>query len=152
MKSFDSINIVPKCFETSHGGLGRARKYGMDYSLYCLSKLDEKEIDDSFIISNEGDTLSIPEDYVKQYKDSFSRLKHCFIQGKVVYPEEVNNSRLVKIYSDVRECVHMGQGMNDDRYPFFDGIMPVGRNYDVHPRVASLAGGIDPVYLDGAED
>jgi hypothetical protein len=62
------------------------------------------------------------------------------------------SASLLALCAHARERVHLGQGLHDRRYPFYEGILPTGRNYAVHPRIACLAGGIDPLPRASAED
>jgi len=147
-----NIHIVSKAFESDLGSLGRARKYGMDYCLFRILKHAAGEIDFTIIISNEGDTLKIPQTYVASYLNLFSR-EPRFAQGKIGYPRELTETyEPVRLFAGCREAVHLGQGMFSKEFPFFDGIMPIGRNFGVSPRIYVKAGGIDPIRRPDTDD
>ncbi len=147
-----NIHIVSKAFESHLGSLGRARKYGMDYCLFRISKHTAGKIDPTIIISNEGDTLEIPQTYVASYLNLFSR-EPRFVQGKIGYPRELTETyEPVRLFANCREAVHLGQGMLSEEFPFFDGILPVGRNFGVSPSIYVKAGGIDPIRRADTDD
>jgi hypothetical protein len=150
-KEHDFVHIVAKRFSAETGGLARARKYAMDYSLLSCS-LSRHDPAGAVLISNEGDTLELPRNYLRAWVDRFAKNPERLVQGNIAYPGELERAPLVQLYAHVRERVHLGQGLHDRRYPFYEGVMPTGRNYAVHPKVACLAGGIDAIALPGAED
>jgi len=144
------VHVVAKRFSSRVGGLARARKYAMDYALRtCGGTADP---DAGVLVANEGDTLAFSDGYLSAYRSRIGTGRERFVQGRVAYPDEIRAAPLLQLYADVRERVHIGQGLRDDRHPGFEGVMPIGRNYAVHPKVAGLAGGIDPVALPSAED
>ena len=69
-----NIHILPKVFGTNQGSLGRARKYGLDYCLWRCLEQPPESLDKIVIISNEGDTLSIPADYIARFIRLFGYL------------------------------------------------------------------------------
>lgn len=147
---YNFIHVITKRYSPGEGGLARARKYAMDYSLLACSKTERP--DSCVLISNEGDTLEIEDDYLLSFSSRIGVGREYFVQGRVKYPSNVYDIPLLKLYVDVRERVHIGQGINEHRYPGFEGMMPIGRNYGIHPKIACLSGGIDPIALRGAED
>lgn len=148
-----NIHILSKAFKSHLGSLGRARKYGMDYCLFRISKLPARAIDFTVIIGNEGDTIRIPQTYIASYLNLFSR-EPKFIQGKIGYPPELTETyEPIRLFTSCREAVHLGQGILSEQFPFFDGIMmPVGRNFGVSPRIYVKAGGIDPIRRNDTDD
>jgi hypothetical protein len=149
----NNIHILAKAFGSNLGSLGRARKYGMDYCLFRLLKHPSGELDKIVIISNEGDTLSIPETYVVSYIKLFADKHPKFAQGKIDYPTKLTEQYApINIFTACREAIHSGQGLANDQFPYFDGIMPVGRNFGVSPRVCAQVGGIDPIRRKDTDD
>jgi hypothetical protein len=147
-----NIHVLPKLFDARLASLGRARKYGMDYCLY-LALRTEGDIDRQIIVSNEGDTMSIPSTYLAQYRAAFGRDPMRLVQGEIRYPEQLMAlSPALKLFCTCREAVHHGQGIHGDDFPYFDGIMPVGRNFAVAPRICAQAGGVDTIRRDDTDD
>jgi len=152
-KNYPNIHILPKQFKSNEGSLGRARKYGMDYCLWRVLHHDSEAIDRSAIISNEGDTLEIPRDYIVKYLELFASGNPRFIQGKIEYPVELTaHCEPLRMFTGFREAVHFGQGIASNMFPYFDGIMPIGRNFAVSPRVCAQVGGIDPIRRKDTDD
>jgi len=151
-KENKNIHIIAKQFSDKSFGLGRARKYGLDYCLYQISKLPNNGIENTFIISNEGDTLSFDNDYLSSYNSLFEQDPYKLIQGRIEYPKFIQKSPLLNYYISVKELVHFGQGVNHQDMPHFGGLMPIGRNFAVHPKICVLSGGIDPSFKVGTDD
>ncbi|NQU21173.1 MAG: hypothetical protein HQ567_07820 [Candidatus Nealsonbacteria bacterium] len=149
-RDYPFVHLLAKQFRPGEGGLSRARKYGMDYCLHCFLMSTNVRAN-HFIVSNEGDMLSIPVSYLLSYDAVFSATGDSFVQGAVHYPEEVKIAPLLDAYTRIRESVHLGQGMSP-RHLNLDGIMPIGRNYAISPKLVALSGGIDPIFSAGAED
>ena len=148
-----NIHIISKSFKLNLGSLGRARKYGMDYCLYRISKHPARAIDFTLILSNEGDTINIPQTYIASYLNFFANGSQKFVQGKIEYPKELLEAyEPIRLFTGCREAVHLGQGIYNKEFPFFDGIMPIGRNFGVSPRIYVKAGGIDPIRRDDTDD
>ncbi len=152
-KEHPNIHILPKIFKSDEGSLGRSRKYGMDYCLWRLLKYKPNEIDKYMIISNEGDTLAMPKDYIVRFIKLFAAGTPRFVQGKIDYPRElIDICEPLKIFTGIREAVHFGQGLAGDAFPYFDGIMPIGRNFAASPRLCAQVGGIDPIRRKDTDD
>ncbi len=152
-KTHPNIHILPKVFPANQGSLGRARKYGMDYCLWRMFKQSAKSLDEMVIISNEGDTLAIPKDYIIRFARLFEGKEPRFVQGKVEYPREIIDvCEPLRLFTGCREAVHFGQSLAVDEFPYFDGIMPIGRNFAVSPRIYAQVGGIDPVRRKDTDD
>ena len=152
-KECPNIHILPKAFKSDEGCLGRARKYGMDYCLWRIAKQDSEAIDSTVIISNEGDTLAIPHNYLVRFIQLFAKGTPRFVQGKIDYPHELTDvCEPLKMFTGFREAVHFGQGLAGDKFPYFDGIMPIGRNFAVSPRVYVQVGGIDSIRRKDTSD
>src|SRR3989338_8111504 len=152
-KKHQNIHILSKSFREGEGSLGRARKYGMDYCLWRILKKPASSIDQCIIISNEGDTLKIPNAYVSKFTQLFEKGEPKFVQGKIEYPAEITDiCEPVRLFVGCREAVHFGQGLAGDEFPYFDGIMPIGRNFAVSPKVYAQVGGIDPIRRKDTDD
>ncbi len=147
------LHIISKVFSPEEGSLGRARKYGMDYCLWRARKQPCASLDQLLIVSNEGDMLSIPENYLSHFARHFKEGEQKFIQGKITYPSEiVKLCEPVRLFVHCREAVHLGQGRAGNSFPYFDGILPIGRNFAVSPKIYAQAGGIDPVRRKDTDD
>lgn len=152
-KMHPNVHILPKVFSSDEGSLGRARKYGMDYCLLRSMKQSAGRIDNSLIISNEGDTLKIPTHYITQFNRMFEDGGPRLVQGKIEYPKEItDNCEPVRLFVGCREAVHFGQGLAVNYFPYFDGIMPIGRNFAASPKVCAQVGGIDPIRRNDTDD
>lgn len=152
-KTHKNIHILAKVFGTTEGSLGRARKYGMDYCLWRALKQVPEKINQTAIISNEGDTLGFPKDYIIRFIDLFRSGILQFVQGRINYPKEIIDiCEPVRLFTGCREVVHFGQGLASDEFFYFDGIMPIGRNFAVSPRVYAQVGGIDPIRRKDTDD
>jgi hypothetical protein len=152
-KKYSWINIIAKQFKKDYSGLGRARKYGLDYCLFRLSQISNHQIDNSIIISNEGDTLFINENYFQNFYTENINNKFRLIQGYIDYPEFIKeNHNIVLDYINIKESIHLGLGVNFDNITAFGGIMPIGRNYSIHPRIAVKIASIDPTCKKGTDD
>lgn len=152
-KNHQNIHLLPKTFQENEGSLGRARKYGMDYCLWRLSKKTPSSIDLDLIISNEGDTLEIPNDYISRFTQLFEKGEPGFIQGKIEYPPELTCiCEPLRLFVGCREAVHFGQGHAGAKFLYFDGIMPIGRNFAVSPRIYAQVGGVDPIRRKDTDD
>jgi hypothetical protein len=152
-KRYNWINIIAKQFKKNHSGLGRARKYGIDYCLYRLKQLSNIQIDNSIIISNEGDTLFINENYFNSYYTENFKNKYRLIQGFIDYPKFIKeNKNIVLDYISIKEKIHLGLGLNYKNISAFGGIMPIGRNFSIHPNIAVKIASADPTYKKGTDD
>lgn len=152
-KNHPNIHILSKSFGESEGSLGRARKYGMDYCLWRMLKKNTTSIDQSIIISNEGDTLEIPNTYIYEFTKLFEKGNPKLVQGKIEYPKEITDiCEPLRLFVGCREAVHFGQGLAINDFPYFDGIMPIGRNFAVSPRICAHIGGIDPIRRKDTDD
>lgn len=58
----------------------------------------------------------------------------------------------LRLFMGCREEVHFGQGLAGNKFPYFDGIMPIGRNFAVSPRIYAQVGGIDPIRRRDTDD
>lgn len=144
------VNIIGKEFTRNTYGLARARKYGLDFSLLC--SLYSSDPDKSFIISNEGDTLSINDDYLEKFYNEYRNCEVNFVQGEIKYPEFVNLNEATALFTQTREYVHLGQGLDEATFKHFQGILPIGRNMAVHPKLAAMVGSIDATFKKGTDD
>lgn len=152
-KKYNWINIIAKQFKKDQSGLGRARKYGVDYCLFRLNQLSNNQIDNSVIISNEGDTLSIDENYFHRFYSESLKNKYRLIQGFIDYPKFIKeNQNVVLDYINIKEKIHLGLGLSHENIPAFGGIMPIGRNFSIHPKIAVKIASIDPKYKKGTDD
>jgi len=149
----DNIHFIAKAFPTDLACLGRARKYAMDYSILRISKGTQAQRKKSILISNEGDTLEIPKNYITSYINLFEKHEKHFVQGSIEYPSELKTSFApLRVFTNFRESVHFGMSIFDKEFKHYDGILPVGRNFAVNPIIASLVGGIDPIKRKGTDD
>jgi hypothetical protein len=149
-----NLHVIPKAFQPSVAGLSRARKYALDYPIFRMVKYNYLDADYVVIISNEGDMLMIPANYLQMYIDIFKDTKrHLFVQGAVKYPQEIlNENDLFRTFAVAREETHRNLGLFSHVFSAFGGIMPIGRNYAVSPRVYAQVGGIDPTSRKEADD
>ena len=145
----DWLHIVAKRFPKSVAGLGRARKYGLDY---CLRAAQVTQQANAVIVANEGDTVWIPDNYLEMHKQSLQNSRTVLNQGVVSYPESAHRPPALNIFLKTREAVHHGQGLALDKLPSFGGIMPVGRNFSVLAWAAAAVGGCDPTRRTGTDD
>lgn len=145
------LHIVPKRFTKNQGGLSKARKYALDYSLFGAMLEGMEGIP---FISNEGDTLGLSGSYVNSLIDEFDGEENPkFVQGEVIYPVDLlTKSFLLRAYTFTREAVHLNLGLHSTDFAEFGGIMPIGRNYAINAKAAVLAGGIDPTSRLEADD
>jgi len=142
-KIFSKIHIVCKQFNNNDYGIGRARKYGFDYCLYRISLLNNKNIENTFIISNEGDMVDIPSFYLKKYFDFFNVNKNVLVQGEIDFPDFVRNNKILYHFVETRSRIQLHQGIDSLNFLHFGGIMPIGRNFAVHPRIYAQVNGIE---------
>ena len=148
-----NIHLIAKAFPPSLACLGRSRKYGLDYALLRLSQQGGNQIEDTCIISNEGDTLDVPSTYIASFIRHFRRHPGKFVQGRVCYPRELTEKyEPIRIFVDARESVHLGMGIHRRTFSHYGGILPVGRNFAVSPIIAARVGGIDPVRRIDTDD
>lgn len=143
------LHVVAKRFPRSVAGLGRARKYGLDYCLRVAQMAGQKN---SVIVANEGDTEWVPDNYLEMHMQSLQDGHAVLSQGVVCYPEFAQSPPALKVFLETREAVHQGQGVFFDKLPSFGGIMPVGRNYSVLAWAAAAVGGVDPTRRVGTDD
>lgn len=149
----DNIYIVAKAFPEDIACLGLARKYAMDYSLLRISHGTQEQKMNSFLISNEGDTLKIPKTYIASFIRLFEDECKYFVQGAITYPPELTSFfEPLRIFTSCREAVHFGMGILDREFKYYDGILPIGRNFAVRSRLAAAVGGIDPIKRIGTDD
>lgn len=143
------LHIVAKRFPREVAGLGRARKYGLDY---CLRVAQRTQSANSVIVANEGDTVWISDRYLAMHLQSLQDGRTVLNQGVISYPEFAQRPPVLNVFLETREAVHQGQGVALDKLPNFGGIMPVGRNYSVLAWAAAAVGGIDPTRRVGTDD
>lgn len=152
-EEYSNLHIVAKKFKADEACLGRARKYGIDYCLNLLAERESEEIARSFIVCCEGDTESVPVDYLERYSISFENGEPLLAQGIVAYPQRlIDRYEPFAIFTECRESLIVGQGSRSDIFPHFNGIMPVGRNMAFSPELYLRTGGIDPIRRRDTDD
>ncbi len=148
-----SIHIVPKIFSPKTASLGRARKYGFDYCLERIRATRPADVDKTFIVCTEGDTLELPDNYLRDYAAHFKDPCCKLVQGRIEYPRHLlERSEALHLFTSVREAVHKGQGKHRADFPEFGGLMPCGRNFALSPALYARVGGVDAVRRPGPED
>jgi len=148
-----SIHIVSKIFTDESASLGRARKYGFDYCLQRISEQGVEQSESSFMVCTEGDTLELPDNYLRAYATYFKPRSCLLVQGKIEYPSDLlEQSEALRLFTSVREAVHEGQGAQPIELSEFGGLMPCGRNFALSPVLYAKVGGIDPIRRPGPED
>ncbi len=143
------LHLVAKRFPHRLACLGRARKYGLDY---CMRLAERAGANNVPIISNEGDTVDLGHDFISNHIQALEEEGIRLVQGEIVYPQEVAEIPLLKLFLQTRESVHLGQGLAHEYLPSFGGIMPVGRNFSLPAWVGATVGGIDPTHRPGTDD
>lgn len=143
------FHLLAKQFPSGVAGLGRARKYGLDY---CLRVAQLTQSPNAVIVANEGDTVWLPAGYLAEHWESLQKGQAVLSQGTISYPEFAHKSPGVDLFLQTREAVHQGQGLAIEELPSFGGIMPIGRNFSVLAWAAAVVGGVDPTRRTGTDD